>query len=156
MSAPVDHTVLPSKEEDYVSALKLLAGILSSDAPLRLSADGGGESVPVPDSVRNVLQQAVASLGELKAVTVSEQNTLLTTQEAAELLGISRPTLVRLLKSDAIPYTQPNRHRRIRLEDVLQYQRESSAQRRAILDQMTDDAQDDDMYRTVNGFVKTR
>ncbi|MEE3849219.1 helix-turn-helix domain-containing protein [Gordonia sp. LSe1-13] len=155
MAAPVDHTVLPSEEKDDLRTLQSLARVLASDGPVILSL-AGSEEVRIPDSVRILLQQVVDALGEQKAVTLSEQNTLLTTQEAAELLGVSRPTVVRLLKTNAIPYTQPNRHRRIRLQDLLEYQRQASARRREVLDEMTKEAQDGNMYRTVNGFVTTR
>lgn len=47
------------------------------------------------------------------------QNTLLATQEAADLLGISRPTLVQLLADGEMPYEQRGRHRRIMLSDLL-------------------------------------
>jgi excisionase family DNA binding protein len=57
-----------------------------------------------------------------KAVTVAPHNLQLTTQEAADLLGISRPTLVRLLERGDIPLTKPNRHPRVQLIDVLAYQ----------------------------------
>lgn len=49
------------------------------------------------------------------AITVAPTHTVLTTSEAADLLGISRPTLVRLLEAGEIPYEQPGRHRRVRL-----------------------------------------
>lgn len=156
MSAVVEHTVLPTDETGDAAALQLLAAMLSSDTPVTLSTEGGHESGPIPESVREVLRQAVAALVDHKAVTVSEQNTVLTTQEAAELLGVSRPTLVRLLESNAIPFSKPNRHRRVLLEDLLAYQRRAAQERRATLDEMTDDAEDGDLYRNVNGFVETR
>jgi len=56
------------------------------------------------------------------AVTVVTHEATLTTQEAADVLGVSRPTLVRLLEQGQIPYDQPGRHRRLRLQDVLEFQ----------------------------------
>ncbi len=56
------------------------------------------------------------------AVTVVTHEATLTTQEAADVLGVSRPTLVRLLEQGRIPYDQPGRHRRLRLKDVLDFQ----------------------------------
>jgi excisionase family DNA binding protein len=56
------------------------------------------------------------------AVTVVTHEATLTTQEAADVLGVSRPTLVRLLEQGHIPYEQPGRHRRVRLRDVLEFQ----------------------------------
>jgi excisionase family DNA binding protein len=55
------------------------------------------------------------------AVTVVTHEATLTTQEAADVLGVSRPTLVRLLEQGHIPYDQPGRHRRLRLKDVLEF-----------------------------------
>lgn len=63
----------------------------------------------------------------------------LTTQEAADFLGISRPTMVKLLEQGKLPYERPagGRHRRVRLQDLLHYQETSRAERRAILDELT-------------------
>ena len=65
---------------------------------------------------------AAAALAEGRPVTLSCHEPVLSTQEAADLLGVSRPTLVRLLDQGVIPYAQPRRHRRVQLADLLAYQ----------------------------------
>ncbi|PZA22567.1 hypothetical protein DMO24_04385 [Modestobacter versicolor] len=69
-----------------------------------------------------VLRLAATALAEGRPVTLSCHEPVLSTQEAADLLGVSRPTLVRLLDSGVIPYDQPRRHRRVQLADLLAYQ----------------------------------
>lgn len=60
----------------------------------------------------------------------------LTTQEAADLLGISRPTMVKLLDDGKLPFEQPGRHRRIRLDDLLTYRDERRRERGKALDEL--------------------
>lgn len=78
----------------------------------------------------------VTALSEGVAITVSPQYTVLTTGQAANLLRVSRPTLVRLLEVGEIPFDQPGRHRRIRLADLLAYQQRARWARAAGLDEM--------------------
>ena len=77
-----------------------------------------------------------------QAITVAPIDQLLTTQQAADFLGISRPTLVKLLESGEIPHESPGagRHRRVRLRDVLDYQDRKRSRRRLVLDELTHDA----------------
>jgi excisionase family DNA binding protein len=72
--------------------------------------------------LRQVVAAMRAALAAGQAVTVSFHRDTLTTQEAADVLGVSRPTLVRLLEDGEIPYEQPGRHRRVQLQDVLDFQ----------------------------------
>ncbi|WP_432510163.1 helix-turn-helix domain-containing protein [Kineococcus sp. SYSU DK001] len=89
--------------------------------PGELSLKVGRRCVPVPAELAAALRETVAALAHGEAVTLTPHDALLTTQEAADVLGVSRPTLVRLLESGALPYTKPGTHRRVRLEDVLEY-----------------------------------
>ena len=63
----------------------------------------------------------------------------MTTQQAADFLGISRPTLVRLLEAGDIAFDKPGRHRRVRLEDLVAYQANFRAERRAALRELQRD-----------------
>ena len=80
----------------------------------------------------------------------------LTTQEAADLLGISRPTFVKLLESGEIAFEQPGRHRRVRLADVLSYRQRRSTQRRESLDRMVETADESGMYELSAAPKSTR
>jgi excisionase family DNA binding protein len=79
-------------------------------------------------------------------VSVAPLSALLTTQQAAEYLGISRPTMVRILERGEIPMEKPGRHRYVRLEDLVSYPTRTSEQRRDSLAQMVTDAESADMY----------
>ncbi len=107
-----------------------------------------GEQVPLPIEVYQLLMNVVHSLGEGKAITLAPVSQRLTTQQAAELLGVSRPTLVKLLDEGEIPYEQPTsgRHRRLLLRDVIEYRDRRRANRRRILADMTASASEDGLY----------
>jgi excisionase family DNA binding protein len=105
-----------------------------------------GEQVPLPEEVYCALVKVVEAMREGKAITLVPRTQRLTTQEAADFLGISRPTLVKLLEDGKIPYDQPGRHRRILFTDLLDYTGRRHADRRAALDQMTEEANDAGIY----------
>lgn len=120
------------RAEHYLAQFTEPAALLGPD----------GQTVPLPLEAFQVLVKVVESMRAGKAITVAPVDQLLTTQEAANFLGISRPTLVKLLEQGQIVYEQPaaGRHRRVRLMDVLEYQRRKRVERRAALDGLTEDA----------------
>lgn len=105
-----------------------------------------GQHLELPPEVFEVLRNVVQAMAEGQAVTVAPIHQRLTTQEAAELLGVSRPTLVKLLEAGDIAFEQPGRHRRVLLADVLAYRTSRSIQRRKSLDRMVEIADESDMY----------
>ena len=86
-----------------------------------LAGAAPGESVELPANVYLVLRQVVEAMRCGLAVTVAPQTQTLTTQQAADLLGISRPTLIRLLNEGRIPFERAGSHRRLLLRNVLSY-----------------------------------
>lgn len=80
------------------------------------------------------------------AITIAPHQMVLSTTEAADILGVSRSASVWLLESGEIPFEQPGRHLRVRLADVLAYHERARRQRAAALDQMVADAEDAGLY----------
>lgn len=102
---------------------------------------GNGEEVELPPDIVEILGSVAAAMLDGRAITVAPTNTILSTQEAANLLGISRPTLVRLLEEGAIPFMKPRRHRRIQLVDLLEYRERQRQRADQALSDIVSDAQ---------------
>jgi excisionase family DNA binding protein len=105
-----------------------------------------GNQVELPESVYRVLRQAIHALTEGQAVSVISIDKDLTTQQAADLLNVSRPYLVRLLDGGTIPSTKTGTHRRVRFDDVMSYKRRRDAERRAGLRRLTKLSQEFGLY----------
>lgn len=142
-SSILDRTVLPPTE-----SLHSLAEFLErvGTEPTTTLLGPNGEQLVLPPEVFGVLRNVVDAMAQGQAVTVAPVHQRLTTQQAADLLGVSRPTLVKLLESGEIEFERPGRHRRIRLADLLAYRERVSQDRRAALDRMVDIADEAGMY----------
>jgi excisionase family DNA binding protein len=138
-----ERTVLPPAEP-----LDALVALLArEDAEPSTTLEGpNGERLVLPPEVFEVLRDVVDAMARGQAVTIAPVHQRLTTQEAADLLGVSRPTLVKLLEAGKIPFEQPGRHRRVRLADVIAYRERASLERRGALDRMVEIADEADMY----------
>jgi excisionase family DNA binding protein len=129
-----------------LSALLDLGRFLEQHTEPGLLLGPDGEQVPLPAEVYQVVVEVVAAMREGKVITLVPRTQRLTTQEAADFLGVSRPTLVKLLEAGEIPYDQPGRHRRLLFTDLLAYQTRQRANRRTALDQMTENASEAGLY----------
>lgn len=146
-------TYVPNAEQGAVIAdfIRVLneAGLSSAEARPALVA-ANGERFELPESMYDVLHQVADALSSGMGVTVAPLSALLTTQEAADYLGISRPTLVRILERGEIPMEKPARHRFVRLHDLVEYQDRTKGNRRAALEQMVADAEEGALYVTTD------
>jgi excisionase family DNA binding protein len=117
-----------------------------------------GDEIELPDELYVVIRAAAHALLAGRGVNIAPLTALLSTQEAADRIGISRPTLVKLLEDGEIPFEQSGhrRHRRIRLADVEAYRQRARQSRRGALRQLTQDADNNGLYDTGTGFVDTR
>jgi|SRR5882724_1721271 len=144
MTAITDRTVLPPEHPEGLSGVLALLTPQRGDRATLTGPDG--TQLELPGEVFEILRDVVAALSQGLAITIAPHQTVLSTSEAAGLLGVSRPTLVRLLESGEIPFDQPGRHRRVRLADLLAYQQRASRRRAALLDQMVADSEDAGLY----------
>ena len=142
----LDPISLPAAEEAQVQALH---DLLRKDGKARLVGRGGEPALELPDAVYDLLLKIVGGLQEGKAISVVPVTQDLTTQEAAEFLGVSRPFFVKLLKENELPFHLIGTHRRVYLKDLLDYKHRRDHQRREALDTMAREADEAGLYDKV-------
>jgi excisionase family DNA binding protein len=123
-----------------------------------LAGPDEGDQVELPATVYRVLRQVLVAMDAGKAVTVAPQNQLLTTQQVADLLGVSRPTVIKLIDQGALPaHTPGTRRRMVKLDDALackNHRREE--QLRAIIETSQDYDLDDDPAKVAEELRRIR
>ncbi|MGO1608136.1 MAG: helix-turn-helix domain-containing protein [Brevibacterium yomogidense] len=97
------------------------------------------DPIELPEEVYQVLHRVVDAMQKGLSVTISPTSQTLTTQQAADLLGISRPTLIKALDGGKLPYTRSGSHRRIALTDVLDYREKRRQEQYAAIDALAVD-----------------
>ena len=95
----------------------------------------------LPTFAARLLLDALTALAEGHAVTVVPVPAELTTQEAADVLNVSRPYLIKLLDERKLPYRRVGNRRKVLLEDVLRYRQRDDRARQEILDELSREAQ---------------
>lgn len=110
-----------------------------------LSGAGEGDQINLTPQQHELLKKAVEALAQGKVVTMVPSDRLITTQVAAELLGLSRPTVVKLIDGGELPGSVPGgKQRRLRLEDVLDYRDKLKARRIGFIESTSLEVEDDD------------
>jgi excisionase family DNA binding protein len=129
--------VLPSEAEAALAKVtsRVLASRLRDDDLMRLRIVGGPspETVKLPAAAARLLVRILEEMARGNAVTLIPVHAELTTQEAADMLNISRPSLIQLLDAGKIDYRRVGTHRRVRFEALMKYKRLADAARRAAL-----------------------
>lgn len=138
----------PHDIELAVQSSEKLAPLISKkkeDILVTIRVGEGEAPITVPFSAIKLLQMILTQMAQGNAVNLIPVNAKLTTQQAADLLNVSRPFLIKLLEKGEIPFEKVGTHRRINAEDLLKYQVKFEERKRKALDELTKQAQELEM-----------
>ncbi|NQX14097.1 excisionase family DNA-binding protein [Microbacteriaceae bacterium VKM Ac-2855] len=105
-----------------------------------------GATVRIPGEIFDALVSVATALASGDGVTVMPSRSKLTTQEAADFIGVSRPTLIKILESGAVDFELVGRHRRVMLSDLVAYQDRVVRERREGMAELTALSQEHNLY----------
>lgn len=142
MSLPSLRMPTPREAEQALNALEVLRSAPHA-SDLMLAPEGAEPlELSLPDAALDLLRSVLSHLAEGNAVSLVPIHAELTTQEAADLLRVSRPYLVKLLEEGTLPFRLVGTHRRIRASDLLAYKRRDIDVRRQATRELTEEAQE--------------
>lgn len=117
--------------ESYNALSTMLEGLASENPEIEIKETSERIKIPLRDL--KLLAKILRATSEGKIISIIPIATEMTTQAAAELLGCSRPHLVKLLESGEIPFTKVGKHRRVKFEDVMGHKKKVKEEREALL-----------------------
>lgn len=135
-SVPSDQEALLAREVS-----RALAERETADTAVRVQlvdAAGATTAMDLPAPAVRLLVELLREMGQGRAVALLPMEIELTTQQAADLLNVSRPFVVGLVESGILPARMVGNQRRVPLADVLAYKADNKAQRKAALDELTE------------------
>ncbi|MDN4166047.1 excisionase family DNA-binding protein [Cytophagales bacterium LB-30] len=147
---PLEDIDRPSKEEQRAAmesygALAAALSHIHSDYP-EIEIEENKERIKIPLKALQLLAKILKETSQGKPVSIVPVATEITTQAAAELIGCSRPHLVRLLEQGGINYTKIGKHRRIKYQDVIDYKKRMKAEQRKLLIEIMKADEETGMY----------
>ena len=138
---PTDTDVAAARE-----AKRALAHLTEQDRPIQVQAveatGGRHETALLPQAAVRLLLDVLGQIADGNAVSVVPVHAELTTQQAADMLNVSRPFLVGLLEKGELPFHKVGTHRRVRFGDLLAYKRREHEARHEALDELARQGQE--------------
>jgi excisionase family DNA binding protein len=107
---------------------------------------GAQDALVIPRATVVMFAQILDLLAQGHGVQIIPKEVELSTQQAADMLNVSRPYLISLLESNRIPFRKVGRHRRIRFEDLMDYKRQDDLRRRTAAAKLAELSEDLDLY----------
>lgn len=140
---PLESIMAQKQEADSIRQLENILSLQGSQAKL---IGANGKAITIPESVYQVLRQVVHAMALGQAISIAPQEQEMTTQQAADILNVSRPYLIKLLEQGEIPYIKVGTHRRVRSQDLMTYKQQRDTKRSNLLDDLIQESQDMGFY----------
>jgi excisionase family DNA binding protein len=109
---------------------------------IKIAIEGKNELLKIPKKAMFLLFEIMKNMAEGKSMTLIPSDSEISTQQAADMLNVSRPHLIKLLEEGQIPYKKVGSHRRIELKDILEYEDRQKKNRKTQLDFLAQQAQE--------------
>lgn len=142
----------PSKEEQKAAMLSYDALVSTlnklKDQNPEIEIEETQQRIRIPLSALKLLTQILKETSQGKPVSIVPVATEVTTQAAAEILGCSRPHVVKLLDTGQIKFTKVGKHRRIKYEDVINYKKKMKAEQERLINEIMDTDEKSGLYDT--------
>lgn len=133
-TTPTDAEILQAQESS-----RQLSRVVSRGHPLRLTTeDDGPKTVEIPASAAQLLVRLLSEMAKGNAVTLIPIHAELTTQRVADLLGVSRPFVVKEIEEGRLPARKVGTHRRVLFQDLMAYKKRADASRQKALDELSE------------------
>jgi len=148
----LENIAKPSKEEQKVAmesynALAEVLEKLNIDNP-EIEIEETSEKIKIPLNTLKLLAQILKVTSQGKPISIVPIATEMTTQAAADVLGCSRPHLVKLLEEGKIEYTKIGKHRRVKFEDVMSFKKVRKAKQQELLIKIMNADEESGLYDT--------
>lgn len=134
---------LPSAEEIALAKLSSqeLSAVMETNGDVQnfnvVGKDGETHSVKLPASAVKLMIEVLTQLGQGNSVSITPIHAELTTQEAADMLNMSRPTLIKLLDSGELAHSRTGNRRKVAFVEVMRYKQDLDAKRFKALDELS-------------------
>ena len=149
-----NEAIIPTEQDTKIARTSsealapLLQENVGSEARIRFCTEGSqGAEITLPHSGVRILFSALQEMAKGHSVTLLPVDTELTTNQAAELMRISRPSLIKMLDENKLPYRKVGAHRRVRYEDVLHYLEIERARRRKVMEALVAETERLGLYK---------
>ncbi len=133
-------------QESYSSLLSTMVRVKTD--PTEIEIEETGEKIKIPLRALSLLGEILKAMSEGKPISILPQATEVTTQSAAEMLGCSRPHLVKLLEEGKIDFTKVGKHRRIKFEDVIKFKKQMKEEQKKHLIELMNSDEELGLYDT--------
>lgn len=112
----------------------------------KIAIVAAGQTIEMPSVVSIALMEVIKNLNKGNSITLIPMNKELTTQQAADILNVSRPYFIKLLENGEIPFKKTGTHRKILMKDLMEYRKQRAESRKSKIEELSTFSQELGLY----------